>query len=266
MVSSRLSLFKFCLTYAPIIFFTLLASAQESEYDGELKSIDTELEKQIPQEAERPSVRPELIKKIPSVNYTEVKSSVDFNDIAVVQKNFMPKSQRFQLAGGLSLAPNDVFYRTMGLNFRGGYHFSETWGFEVNTMFLNSSKVEEATDLESKQRVSLQNLVTPKSFLGVNLYFNSMYGKAAFLEKAIIPFEIYQILGFGQVTTSGSSGNSGIYLGVGDMFSRSRNGAWKLELTLWIYNSKTINGANQSTNTLFLTFGYGHFFPEAGLR
>ncbi len=259
---------------SPLFFllsFSLLLSlqlkAQEiSEYDGEIKSIDSELEKQRPKEEVRSRARPEVNVKIPTVNYSDVKSSVDYNDIAVVQKNFMPKSQRFQVAGGLTLAPNDVFYRTMGFNLRGGYHFTETWGFEVNYIGLSSSKSAEATDLEEKQRVSLQNVVTPKSFLGVNAYFNSMYGKAAFSERAIIPFEIYQIFGFGQVTTASSSGNSGFYFGIGDMFSRSRNGAWKIELSVWIYNSKTSKGDSLNTNTLFLTFGYGHFFPEAGRR
>jgi outer membrane beta-barrel protein len=204
--------------------------------------------------------------KAPAViNYQEVAESKEAVDTIIIQKNYMPKTERFQVFGALTFAPNDVFYKTLGLQARLAYHLSERWGVEIIGITLSSSKSKELSDLEG-QGVGAQALVSPRSYLGVDAYFNSVYGKAALYNRKIIPFEIYQTLGVGKMNTASYPNADAFHIGLGQLFSMSRSEALRVDLSVMVYQSKTINGDNQVSNTILLSVGYGRFFPEATYR
>ncbi len=217
-----------------------------------------------------PAVKLAPLKAAPVVDLKEVQTEKRKVETIVLQKNYMPKTERFQVFAGLSFLPTDVFYKTLGLQLRTAYHFTETWGLELTGLFLGSSRSAELSDVESKQCfngcVSVEALVSPKTYYGLDVYFNSVYGKAAFNERQIVPFEVYFTGGFGKMSTATSQNLNAFHLGMGQLFSLSRSTALRLDLSLLSYNSLTVSGDSLLTNNLLLTVGFGHFMPEAQYR
>jgi outer membrane beta-barrel protein len=234
--------------------------------DPEIQSVESVLERNVPEGAPKVQLSNKLQKPQSTIDYSQLKSDRNLSDTVVIQKTYMPKSNRVQLFGGFTYATNDVFFRTIGAQLRAGYHFNETWGLELTSFFLTSQDTAEKKDLAGKQRLGVENLTTPQSMYGLNVYFSTIYGKLALEDRKIIPFEFYQTIGVGQVNTKPSSTGSSIYFGLGDLFSISKNSAIRADLSWFFYNSKTINGDTQSANTIFLTIGYGRFVPEARSR
>jgi outer membrane beta-barrel protein len=199
------------------------------------------------------------------INYSDIKSATPFSDLAIVQKNYMPKTGRQQINIGVALVPSDIFFNSLGADIKWGYHFDETWGLEFQGVFLGSSKSKATRDLENKQFVGVDNLVQLKSFLGASVYFSSVYGKTALWDRSIFPFEIYQTVGAGIVQT-GLSSSAGLRLALGELFTLNKNNAVRLEISALFYNAKNINGVQEMNNSLFLTLSYEKFLTAVRER
>jgi outer membrane beta-barrel protein len=234
--------------------------------DPDIQTIEGVLEQNIPEGAPKIDlpVRPQ--KTSGTIDFSQLKDDRVYRDTVVIQKTYMPKTSRFQFFGGLSLSMNDVFYRTYGAQARAGYYFNETWGVELNTFYLTSSDTQEKTDLAGKQSLEVRSLSTPKNLYAINVYYSSIYGKMALEDRKIIPFEFYQTLGAGQITTNPTSTSTAFYVGLGNLFSISKNSVLRADLSWYFYTTKTITGSNQAANTMFFTVGYGRMMPEVGRR
>jgi outer membrane beta-barrel protein len=250
------------------ILFLNQALAQEDAGapDPDIQTIESVLEKNVPEGAPKVDLPVRVQKPQNTIDYSKMEEARNDQDMVVIQKTYMPKTQRVQLYGGFTYAVNDAFFRTMGGQFRAAYHFNETWGVEATTFFLTSADTSEKTDLLGNQSLKVENLSTPESFYGVNAYFSSIYGKMALEDRKIIPFDFYQTLGVGQIKTKPTSNSTAIYFGLGDIFSISKNSEIRADLSWFFYNGKTVKGDTQSANTIFLTIGYGRFLPEAQSR
>lgn len=238
--------------------------SQDEEKDIDFVEKTLETNTKVFRNAPARSLNPQRKKQ--RVEYSAVQSKSFYSDLAVIQKSYMPKTGRLQLSGGGTLLPSDVFYRTIGLNGKVSYHFTETWGLEAFGYLFTSQERDEVSKLESQQKLSIKSLISIKSFYGLNLYFNSIYGKTALLNDKIIPFELYQTIGVGKVTTKESKEATSLQIGIGDIFSVSRSNAIRLDLTWAFYNTSNYLGQEQAANSLFLTISYGRFFPEPAYR
>ena len=105
------------------------------------------------------------------------------NKWAAVQRNFMPKTSRFQILLAGSLVPTDVFYKTYGGNFRAGYHFNEKWGLELSQYLFSSSRGNDINSIENNQQISVKSVTSVRNLLSLNLYFNHIYGKIRLIKK-----------------------------------------------------------------------------------
>lgn len=199
------------------------------------------------------------------VEYLDVQTERFHSDLGIVQRNYMPKLGRWLVSGGLTLLPSDAFFRTFGLSFKTSYHFTETWGLELFGSLFTSAARDEVRKIESVQHLDVTNLSYIKQFYGLNLYFNSMYGKTSLLGKKIIPFEIYQTIGIGKVHTHNHE-SSALQIGLGDLFSLSRSTALRVDLSWAFYNTKNYVNELQAANSIFLTISYGRFYPEPNYR
>jgi outer membrane beta-barrel protein len=199
------------------------------------------------------------------IEYLGVQSQNFYSDLGIVQRNYMPKMGRSLLSGGLNLLPSDAFYRTFGLSLKGSYHFSETWGAEFFGSFFTSSSREEVRKLETVQHLDVNNLVYIKQYYGLNLYFNSMYGKTSLIGRRVIPFEIYQTIGIGKIRTQNYE-STAFQVGLGDMFSLTRSTVFRVDLSWAFYSTKNYLNQLQPANSIFLTISYGRFFPEPNYR
>lgn len=262
---------KYIRNFVPLILFVISSSnslAQETSSETEVKEIDfveNLLETNAATFKNAPVRTSPLEKKNQKAEYTNVSSEAFHSDLAIIQRNYMPKTGRLYLNGGLSLLPSDVFYRTIGVNAKASYHFTEAWGVEAFGYFFSSQARDEVDSLKNEQSLAVKSLVSINSFYGVNIYFNSIYGKTAFGNR-IIPFELYQTFGVGTVRTQNGEENPSFQVGIGDLFSLTRSSAVRVDLTWAFYNATNYLEQKQSSNSLFLTLSYGHLFPEPTYR
>lgn len=245
--------------------------AEDQDMDdanAEIQGVEAELERNIP-------VSPTIEvgtgatpskPTAPTADYEKVSKAVAKQDIAVIQRNYMPKSDRYLLSGGITWAANDQFYDTFGLNLKASYHFTERWGAETFLYYMTSSPSQVTKDLETKQFQVVSNLVTIRSYYGVSAYFNSIYGKTSLWDRKIVPFEIYQTIGIGSVQTIQSKSEVAFHIGMGELWSLDRSRTFRLDLSWVFYASNTINGDRSQNNTLFVNFSFGKLFPEATYR
>nr|WP_295905603.1 outer membrane beta-barrel domain-containing protein [uncultured Bdellovibrio sp.] len=260
-----MNLLRIQIFLSAVLFLLPTKSMAQNAAESEQKDIDF-VEKLLETKANEfksaPSKSFEPKQKTQKAEYTSVQSESFFLDLATIQKNYMPKTNRIHLGAGFTLLPSDVFYRTIGLNLKASYHFTETWGVEAFGYLFTSQARDEVNKLESVQKLSVKNLVSLSAFYGLNLYFNSIYGKTALLNYRIIPFEVYQTVGLGKVRTHDDEETTSFQVGIGDIFSLSRSSALRIDLNWAFYNAHNYLGEEQASNSLFLTISYGHFFPE----
>lgn len=241
--------------------------AQENENNddnSEIQSVESELEKNDSNLIlDQPNY--DNIPKADAVDLQGLQATTSDKQIVIIQKNYMPKTGRFSLNGGLTLFPSDVLFKTFGAQLRGSYFFTEKWGVELTGILLSSAKSTELKDLEEKQGVSVANIATLKNYLGAQVYFSSMYGKYALNDRKIYPFELYQTIGLGQMTTDKGS-SPAFSIGFGQMISMSRDSALRADLTLSLFQTENVSGAKQSQSSLLINLSYSSFIPSVGRR
>lgn len=250
------------LLVAVLLLFVSAHAQVEEQIDESVQFAEDQLDKED-QELEQIQ---NLQKAREKVDYSNVKETTPYSDMVTIQKTMLPKSQRFRVMGGISFLPNDVFFTTFGLDARLGYDFSESFGTEVGALFLTSKASEDLKEVESQQRVAINNLSSLKSFWGASVVFTPFYGKTALNNSRIIPFEIYQSIGIGKVDAGNSSQATAIKVGVGELFSWDNQRAMRLELSFLFYKSKTIANTDQNSNVMLLTIGFENFLTKVGGR
>ncbi|MBY0452872.1 MAG: outer membrane beta-barrel domain-containing protein [Bdellovibrionaceae bacterium] len=213
----------------------------------------------------KPMTKKEM-KKMNVSDYSNIISETAYTDYSIIQRNYMPKSSRVQIKGGLSLVTNDVFYTNVGVNLGATYHFNETWGLGLYGTLLNSSANSDAQNIKDVQLVNIENLVTVKNTYGAALYYTPIYGKWALLSKRVIPFELYFSGGVAQITNQSNDPSTAITLGAGQLISLGRSSALDVNLNLSLYRTKNINNQDQSNNSLLVTVSYCVFWPQPDYR
>lgn len=197
-----------------------------------------------------------------------------FRDVSVLQKRFLPKTQRFQLHGGFTMITNDPWYWGLGANLRLGYYFREAWGVEFSSEFFSHSERDQVKDLRINNGIDTDSIVYIRDYLGVDLIWSPMYGKMSLKNLRIIPFDLYFSGGAGMVTLGNAMAKSttSLHLGTGQIFALSKATAFR-----WSFDWKYFNATPRSKNTaeplkagafsyFMLSIGVSYFFPEAKYR
>lgn len=247
---------------------TSLAQAIEGD---DLDVIELELENSAPkQQPQIPNSAPSYQETSPQertmTDFSGLGKLAPFGEISVIQKRFLPKTGRFELFGGGTILTNNPFFNTMGGIVKAGYFLNESWGIEFNYFSLNTSERTTTEELRDIQGVSTENLVYPKSFLGADIIFVPIYGKMAWFNEKIIPFDLYFSLGYGTTNTQAGENAGTIHLATGQIFALSKSIAFRWDFSWNFFNAKGIDGTANSFNNLFLTVGMSWFFPEASYR
>jgi outer membrane beta-barrel protein len=206
---------------------------------------------------------------------SELATLAPFDDVAVIQKRFLPKTSRFEASGALGISTNNAFFNNVGLALRMAYYFTEKYAIEGTYMFLSSSERPITDGLKNKQQIQTTSLVEPKSYSGVAFKWTPVYGKVAWMGRTIVPFDIYFTPGFGVTQTSEGGSAATISMGAGQLFALSKRHAVRWDFT-WNFYQATTNYIDSNTsqnvsqkdnhNDLLLSIGYSFFFPEATYR
>jgi outer membrane beta-barrel protein len=192
-----------------------------------------------------------------------------FNDIAVITKRFLPKTHRFELFPNFGLIMNDAFFTDVVLGARLGFYFNENWGIEASGMTISTSQKGVTNELQAQQPngygVQTQSLSTPTSYFGADVKWSPIYGKVAFLNTSIVPFDFYFSAG-GGATTAGTSAPTA-HLGAGQLFAITKwlAGRWDISWYGYSATSSTTGSSSFYTN-LHATIGVSFFFPGAEYR
>lgn len=188
-----------------------------------------------------------------------------FTEVSVLQKRYLPKTGRFHAFLGGSLITNDPFYNTVGGALKLGYFLTESIGVEANYFGFSTSEAKATQELKEIQNVGTDSLIITKSFSGVDVIFVPVYGKITWFNERIIPFDMYFSMGGGTTVTQSESAGT-LHAGMGQIFAASKSSGFRWDFSWNMFSATGIDGKKQSYNNVFLTLGWGWFFPEAKYR
>jgi outer membrane beta-barrel protein len=194
------------------------------------------------------------------------------NDIAIIQRRFLPKTSRFEgfVAGTAIL--NDPFFASFGANLRLAYYFQERYGVELIASKLSKSERQVTTDLREKRSVLTKSLVIPEQYLGADFKWVPVYGKMSWRNKSIVPFDLYFSLGGGMTSTNQGTSEPTLHIGTGQAFAINKSVAFRWDFSWNTFSSKSSTntgasaGSSSIYNNLFINLGVSFFFPGATYR
>ena len=276
-----------------LVFLTIgfQAFAQDSSDDNSIDQIENLFKEDADEEdrIERRRIEKKekkSKKKESPEDLGDLKKLETFDDIAVIQKRFLPKSGRFQayFAGGTNL--NDAFFVGSGISARLGYHFSEKWSLEA-LYFLVQNDNRDVTNELLERGVTTEGSVSTDGYYGLDLVWTPIYGKYAYFDEKIIPFDLYFSVGLGQTdpkivasatgtTVTDVESDYTVKFGTGQIFALTKWMAFRWDISLHLIDATsttrrvadnviTNEDSSQSSN-LFLNVGLSFFFPEASYR
>ena len=224
---------------------------------------------------ERTEKKPELVEEAPKSEKLKSISELDkltpFNDIAVIQKRFLPKSQRFEFNPNLGMITNNAFFMTTFLQGRLAYAITEKWAIEATLAVFMDQKYKVTKDLEDEANVKTTSLLLPEMYYGADIRWSPIYGKMGSFSEGIIPFDMYFSLGAGVMDTNQEDSPVAIHLGTGQIFGLNKWMAFRWDLSGYLYSSEVTkaNGTGKNSDSFTdvqLSIGMSFFFPDATYR
>jgi outer membrane beta-barrel protein len=272
--------FKTVLMIAAVVASVLTVSrakAQESAVGDDLNVIEMELDKSTPKQ--QPNYVPGAQNQKLDANEDRAETQnnklsdfsglgrlAPFSEISVLQKRYLPKTERWQFTGAFSTITNNPWFLTMGVSLKLAYFFSEAWGVEGTYTTMTSSQRQAAQELHDNNGVSADSFGFPKNYFGLDAKYTPFYGKMTWLNKKIVPFEHYFTAGGGNTTVSTGGSGFTVHVGTGQNFALSKRFAVNWDFSMMAYSAKSTDGTVQSFNDLLLTVGMSFFYPEAKYR
>jgi outer membrane beta-barrel protein len=246
-----------------------LSRAQAEGGSDDLEIVEMELGKSAPKHEtvrETPTYSEPSSKENVMSDFSGLGKLAPFKEVSVIQKRFMPKTERFQLFGGGTFITNDPFFNSIGGVLKGSYFFSETWGVELSYAFLSTEERQATKELKENNNVKSKSLIYPKSYWGADVVWVPIYGKMSLMNENIVPFDLYFSGGYGSTQTQLNTDASTLHVATGQIFSLSKAIAFRWDFSWNFYSAKTEDNSTNSFNNLFLTVGMSWFFPEAKYR
>ncbi len=251
-----------------IILFLLapLSFSWAQQQDDELEALYDQYETQEVQRSEQPKATEKKPKDVGTIS--ELGNLAPFEDIAVIQRRFLPRTKRLEMSLSGLVSTNNQFFNNIGVALKGAYYFTEKIAVEGSYLFMSSSEKDVTKGLKQR-RIETASLVEPESYMGVALKWSPFYGKIAWFQEKIIPFDIYIAPGLGMTSTA--LGEDELTYGItgGQSFALSKSSAIRWDLT-WNFYSATVvvdnNRQTQSQDDLLLMIGYSYYIPEATYR
>lgn len=211
-------------------------------------------------------------KKIEIRDLKDLGKLSELKDVAVIQKRYLPRTKRFEVYIAPTMIVNDAFFQSYGANLRLGYNFRERYGIEILATQLWGSKRQVTEELQSLRSVNTTSLLMPQSYYGADFKWSPIYGKMTWLNRKIVPFDLYFSLGAGITQTNQSTSPATLHFGTGQTFALSKSFAFRWDFSWNTFSSTSASASSSSTketntyNNLLLTAGVSFFFPEATYR
>jgi outer membrane beta-barrel protein len=247
-------------------------------------------EKKSEDEAKAAEFRAEEAPKVNVTKLENLNQLKPFEDIAVIQKRYLPKTERFEANINVSSNINDSYFSAYGIGGGLTYNFNEKMGVELIAKWF-SAKNSNNTQTLLDRGVVVNGMVVTELFYGVDFRWTPIYGKFSYFDKKIIPFDHYFSVGIGQTqleTGSSASDSSTNYriealddpitlrISTGEVFALTKWMAFRWDLS-WHFMKPdvrtsrpgppaTVTNSSDIQNNLFINFGLSFYFPEAKYR
>ena len=122
---------------------------------------------------------------------------VPYQDIVVISKKFLPKSDRLEAQIFSSNVLNNAFFSNLGLGLGLSYYFTEKYAVDFNYIAMFEKEKDITKGLREGLAAETNPGVIPKGYVGLGLRWNPIYGKMSFFNLTLIPFDFYFGLGLG---------------------------------------------------------------------
>ncbi len=209
-------------------------------------------------------------------NLTDLNKLAPFREVSVIQKKFLPKTERFQLFAGVGTTTNSPWFLNLGVKVNLGYYFTESFGIEASGIFLSNTERQVAKEIRDNNQLQPEKFINTKNYYGLDLVWAPIYGKLTLLNSRIIPFDMYFSAGGGTSSTNSAEGNvPTLHVGMGQIFAITKAIAFRWDYSLTTFQATPIpdsslttagSGIKNNYNDLILTAGLSFFFPEAKYR
>ncbi len=240
------------------------APAEKPPDEGELPAVDlSRPQRATPPPA--PSAAKEDEKK-PVLPFSEKDVALGDKVKAVQRKGFM-KRGRFELAPMFATTVNDAFYQKFGGGLRLAYSLQDTFALALRGNYFTPFR----TDNVRIGKLAMQSQLLSSQLNGqvmLDGVWSPIYGKAAFLGKNIVHFDLYLSAGFGLVwsATSQAPRNEGPHfatdLGGGVRFYPKEWLAFDLGLMATLYPDQPVESVPGTVQKVFVAnVGFSFFFP-----
>lgn len=185
---------------------------------------------------------------------------------AVQRKGFI-KAHRFEVAPQLSLSVNDPFFQKFGGGMRVAYSFHDSFALALRGTYFTPYR----RDAVREGKLAFESQLLSSQLYGlamVNGVWSPIYGKASFLGKNIIHFDLFLSAGFGAVWTATSLAprNEGPHIatdfGGGVRFYPKEWMAFELGMNATLYPDQPIKSVPGTVQKVFVAnVGVSFFFP-----
>jgi outer membrane beta-barrel protein len=243
-------------------------AAANALVDGETSEIDGALERSLsrPEETKNLPVDEE-VKALPDVkDVSSLGQLSEFSDIAVIQKRYLPKTNRFEVFPNLGFIINDSFFTNTVLSTRLAFAFTESYAVELTGMVIGTRERKVTSDLNNGPGVITRTLVAPQGYYGADFKWSPVYGKMGYFDRKIIPFDLYFSAGYGITKTNQATSPGTIHLGTGQTFALSKWAAIRWDISWYYFKTTTSSGTSSSFTNIYTMVGASFFIPEAKYR
>ncbi len=271
-----------------LLVVTLFAPNVWADEVDQIESLFTESEnrdtKKSADEARESEAAATPAQQAPVTKLENLNQLKPFEDVAVIQKRYLPKTERWEANINGATNINDSFFTAYGVGGGLTYNFNEKFGAEVLVKWFSVSNSKASNQLLEKGVVT-NGMVVTEMFYGIDFRWTPIYGKYSYFDKKIIPFDHYFSVGVGQTQLeAGSSGVGNVLvealddpitfrIGMGEVFALTKWMAFRWDVS-WHFMQPEVRTTNNGTptvskdmqNNLFLNVGLSFYFPEAKYR
>jgi outer membrane beta-barrel protein len=149
--------------------------------------------------------------------------------VSAVQERRFRMSHELTLSGGV--LPLDAFYKSVFAQVGYTYHFSDHFAWQVGRGAYGYNLYTGLREqLEREYDVRPTRFQEAQWFVGSDLMWSPMYGKASWMNRSVIHFEFYGLLG-ASIFKLNTGFRPGVNAGVGGRLFTSKNVSFRLDLT-----------------------------------
>ena len=146
------------------------------------------------------------VKKIQVKNVSDLSKLAPFEDVAVIQKRYLPKTFRGELGGAFIGILNNAFFYSGGFSGRLGFFIRERFGVGVEGYYLGRIEKRVSKSLRGEpNNIGAFTDYKINYYLGSYFKWSPFYGKFGFLNNRITYFDLFFLFGAGLVGLDGGA-------------------------------------------------------------